>query len=166
MRKVLISIIITGLLVLSGCGNADKKEEQPSSGIVNNTVKVLGKEETEAATRKSEYDVDLTRLSPIMIYSEVLNMMQNPEDYDGKSIKLQGSLNWYYDESTGYHFACIIQDATACCQQGIEFVLKNNPDSPDLLPEPGSEVTVTGTFQLVEKDSYAYVRMTGSDMKW
>ena len=58
-------------------------------------------------------DVDLTKLSSTFVYSEVYNMVTNPGDYIGKTVKMKGMYSVYHDESTDkYYFACIIKDAT------------------------------------------------------
>ena len=46
-------------------------------------------------------------------------------------------------------YACIVQDATACCSQGLEFEMAEELVYPDDYPDPGTEITVVGTF-----DSY------------
>ena len=92
-------------------------------------------------------DVDLTVLSSTMVYSEVYDMMYYPENYIGKTVKMKGSYAGYHDEITGkYYHACIIQDATACCAQGIEFEPANDYKYPDDYPVEGQEVCVTGVF--------------------
>ena len=70
-------------------------------------------------------------------------MMYTPEDYVGKVVKMEGTYVYAEDQMTGmvYH-ACIIQDATACCSQGLEFV----PGNPEAIPAEGEEVTVVGVF--------------------
>ena len=63
-------------------------------------------------------DIDLTALSSTMVYSEVYNMMTAPSDYIGKNVKMKGAFSYYQDPNTGNeYYACIIQDATACCAQ-------------------------------------------------
>ncbi|MCR4842226.1 MAG: hypothetical protein K5840_03065 [Eubacterium sp.] len=123
-------------------------------------------EETEAENEKAEeeaedamsstqgVDVDLTALSSTMVYSEVYNMMVTPEDYMGKVVKMTGLYSRFKDETTGivYH-CCVIQDATACCSQGIEFVLTDEDDYPE---EDGEEVTVVGTFDTYDEDDITY----------
>ena len=42
--------------------------------------------------KRKEIDVDLTKLSSSMVYSEVYNMMNEPEPYEGKMVKMQGQL--------------------------------------------------------------------------
>ena len=90
-----------------------------------------------------QVDVDLSIMSSTMVYSEVYNMMTNPMDYIGKTVKINGISSTYHDKQTGKdYYACIVKDATACCAQGIEFEL----EQPDY-PEPDKEITVVGTFQ-------------------
>ncbi len=46
--------------------------------------------DADSAAATPGIDVDLTTLSGTMVYSEVFNMIANPEDYVGKTIKMQG----------------------------------------------------------------------------
>ncbi|MCR4850401.1 MAG: hypothetical protein K5870_03995 [Lachnospiraceae bacterium] len=102
-------------------------------------------------------DVDLTTLSSTMVYSEVYNMMALPEEYIGKTIKMDGIFSSFYDEATGkYYFACIIMDATACCSQGIEFELEGEHTYPDDYPTEGDKVCVIGTFDTYQEGEYTY----------
>ena len=56
-------------------------------------------------------------------------------------------------------FACIVQDATACCAQGLEFEPESTLSYPDDYPEPGTEITVIGTFDSYreETDGNTYI---------
>ena len=75
---------------------------------------------TEPADDKDPVDVDLTEMSPTMVYSEVYNMMMTPEDYVGKSVRMNGMYVSFYEEENDFrYFACIVKDATACCSQGM-----------------------------------------------
>ena len=110
-------------------------------------------------------DVDLTALSSTMVYSEVYNMMVMPEDYIGKTVKMEGIFSSFCDESTGkYYFACIIMDATACCSQGIEFELEGDHKYPEDYPEPGDEVCVVGTFDTYQEGEYTYCTLRNARM--
>ena len=111
-------------------------------------------------------DVDLTALSSTMVYSEVYNMMYNAPDYVGKVVKMRGLYSLYYDEGTGkYYHACIIQDATACCAQGIEFELTEDYRFPEDYPEVNDEVCVTGTFDIYYEGQYQYVTLRGATLQ-
>ena len=92
-------------------------------------------------------DVDLTQLSSTMVYSEVYAMMVEPEQYVGKTVKMRGL------EYNGERlYACVVQDATACCAQGLEFETAEKLTYPDDYPEPGSEITVVGTFDSYQEE--------------
>ena len=45
----------------------------------------------------------------------------------------------------------IIQDATACCAQGMEFVLTDEYSYPDDYPDEGSEITVMAVFDTYQE---------------
>lgn len=108
-------------------------------------------------------DVDLTKLSSTVVYAEVYNMMSAPEEYIGKTVKMNGSFAIYQATdgngnvvSDAIYYACIIEDATACCVQGIEFVLEK---APDKYPELGTNITVTGEFQTYEENGQMYIHL-------
>ena len=110
--------------------------------------------------------VDLTQMSSTMIYAEVLNMMQTPEYYIGKNVVMEGAFSAFLNEETGKrYFACIIQDATACCAQGIEFVLEGNHVFPDDYPEPGEDIKVSGIFDTYMEDGYMYCQLINASME-
>ncbi len=110
-------------------------------------------------------DVDLTVLSSTMVYSEVYNMMTSPENYIGKTVKMNGLFAYYHDEAAdNYYFACIVQDATACCAQGIEFVLTDDYVYPDDYPEVDEEICVIGEFDTYREGSYTYCTLRNAEL--
>jgi hypothetical protein len=121
---------------------------------------------TTTTTTLSQIDVDLTSLSSTMVYSEVYNMMITPEDYEGKMVKMSGQFALYTnEEGTQNYYACVIADATACCQQGLEFVW-NNHDYPQDFPEVGQEIEVTGTFETYQEGDLTYCHLIASDVSF
>ena len=106
-------------------------------------------------------DVDLTLLGSTMVYSEVYNMVYYPEEYIGKSVRMKGSYVRAEDPQTGnvYH-GCIIQDATACCSQGIEFVLAKGA-----YPEELDEITVKGVFDTYMEDGQYYCTLRDATLE-
>lgn len=110
-------------------------------------------------------DVDLTTLSSTMVYSEVLNIMTYPQTYVGKTVKMRGIFAYYHDEQTDqYYFGCIIQDATACCAQGIEFILTDDYLFPDDYPKEGEIVTVAGEFFIYKENGLDYFTLKNSKL--
>lgn len=111
----------------------------------------------------SEYDVDLTEMTSTMVYAEVYNMMLSPNDYIGKTIKMSGTFSAFEVPETGnIYYACIVQDATACCQKGIEFVI--DEESEDGYPANGDEITVTGTFETYFEGENMYCHLVQANV--
>ena len=62
-------------------------------------------------------------------------------------------------------YACVIADATACCTQGIEFVLRGEHRYPQDYPPLGEEITVIGTFETHESDGIPGVRLAEAELQ-
>ena len=120
---------------------------------------------TDDTNTDTELDLDLTTLSSTLVYSEVYNMMVNSEEYCGKRIKMSGIMAYYHDEQTGNdYFSCIIQDATACCAQGIEFELTKDYVYPQDYPEVGTVITVVGIFDTYWEGEYEYCTLRNAKL--
>ena len=152
MKKLFcILTVIVMLCALAACGNANDAESSSE------------------ATEANSIDVDLTKLSSTMVYSEVYNMTNTPDHYIGKTVRMKGQFAIYQaaDESGApipdqIYFACLIADAAACCSQGIEFTLAGEHTYPKDYPELGSEITVTGIFELYEENGSQYCRLANA----
>lgn len=194
MKRLLLILLAAGILgSTAACGKLQRETAipettetfitkptaaEPSEGTVERVPTAPSEEiskteapEPAAASDPSDVDVDLTVLSSTMVYAEVLNMMTEPNAYDGKTVKMRGR----FGASYGYRpdgtinedvliFACIIADATACCSQGIEFVLSGAYNFPEDYPELDSEITVTGTFTSGEQNGIPYFRVINAQM--
>ena len=111
----------------------------------------------ELYTSTEGIDVDLTVLNSVMTYSQVFDMITNTEAYKGKVVKMDGMYVCNFpQEGEQFYCACIIMDATACCSQGIEFVLDDTYVYPDDYPEYEDTITVMGTFDTYTEDGYTY----------
>ena len=160
MRKRISMILATVLvLALAGCGNDSSNAGNAAAQGEN------GAENLSAATteKKKDIDVDLTRLSSTMVYSEVYNMMYAPEDYIGKTVKMDGAFVIYEGEGQDY-YACLIADATSCCAQGLEFVWAGDHSYPEDYPELGSSITVMGVFETYFEGEYMYCHLVDAEV--
>jgi len=132
-------------------GSEDSEERQ--SGVSENAPAPEEISDDATLSTTEGIDIDLTAISSTMVYSEVYNMMMTPEDYIGKIVKMSGTYATYHDDATGNdYYACIIQDATACCTQGMEFVLADG----NYPTEVGTEVTVSGVFDIYTEGEAQY----------
>ena len=124
-------------------------------------------EKGEQTTKEYEsVDLDLTSLTSTMVYSEVYNMVTSPESYVGKKIRIKGSFYTDANVETGdIYYACVIQDATACCQQGIQFVTKDSYSYPVDFPRINEEIVVEGVFDFfVDERNIQVLRLTDCDI--
>ena len=178
--------MITG--ILTGCKRNESKtdqviverikaEQESSEELVDTTKQIEetsesttqqmpSEIETEINLKNGDIDIDLTQLSSTFVYSEVYDMMVKPENYIGETIRMTGAFNVYEDEKTGkIYYSCIISDATACCQQGIEFELKGKHKYPDEYPKQDEEITVTGEFEIYKEEGEDYCRLKNAKME-
>ena len=125
----------------------------PSAAPAEVSQEAVPEEPAEQTGSEETPDVDITGLNATMTYSMVLHIMQNPDEYLGKTMKICGIYNAIPMEE-GTVYVCIIPDATACCVQGFEFRLEEGDEIN--LPEDGSEVTIFGTFDTYTEDMYLY----------
>ena len=167
-RRVLIFLLISICLILFGCGNA--KEVSEETDIQKEPVAVVTPivdipEESDTDEISGDSVVDLTVMSSTVVYGQVYNMMYYPEKFIGKTVKMKGLYSDYYDQASGKHYyACIIMDATACCAQGVEFILTEDYKYPDDYPEDGDEITVEGTFDVYEEDGGSYCTLRNASL--
>ena len=132
---------------INGGSNLKKSSGKSSGGSLN----------------ASDIDIDLTKLSSTMVYSEVYNMMNSPEDYVGKMVRMNGNLAVYKYPERNY-YTCIIKDATACCQQGMEFEWKGNHKYPDDYPKEGAGIIVTGVFDIYYEGNNKYCQLKNASL--
>ena len=159
------SVSVRGSSDVSNSSSTGSSDQVRQSGVSADAPEPEAIDESQVLSSTEGIDVDLTILSSTMVYSEVYNMMIMPEDYMGKTIKMNGMFSYMTDETTGNeYYACIIMDATACCSQGIEFELAGDYTYPDDYPEIGGDITVTGTFDVYEEDGYKYCTLRNATM--
>ena len=110
-------------------------------------------------------DVDLSVMDSDMIYATVYQMISDPEQYVGKTFRIEGKFYVTYDEMTkNQYYYCVIKDATECCAQGLEFVWGDGSHIyPDEYPTDGTEVIVDGTFELYMENDSRYCRLANAD---
>ncbi len=156
-RPFLILALCLASLVLTSCGGGDGRPE----------MKATSEGQVSQVEAVRPVDLDLTKLSGTVVYSQVYDMVAQPEAYLGQRIKMKGSFSYFKDPDTQQeYFAAVIADATACCAQGIEFVWKGEHTYPLDYPPPDAEITVTGTFSPYYEDDYMYVRLIDADVTW
>lgn len=143
--------------------NTEKVEEDGKS------TEVAEDDEKEEATIAEDVDYDLSKMDSNMVYSIVWQMMSNPEEYIGKSFRVKGlyTASWYEPTQQYYHYV-VIEDAQACCAQGVEFVWEDgNHVYPEEYPTEETQVEVVGVFETYteEGDEYLYCRLKNASLQ-
>ncbi len=168
MKRVLFLLILLSLLLsLTACGDSNAPA-QPQTGTGQTAQEAPAPEETPLSSTPG-IDVDLTALSSTMVYSEVYNMMMTPENYIGKVVRMNGLCSTFESvavdgQEAKVYYTCIIFDATACCSQGIEFVLAGDAGA-EAYPPVDTEITVTGTFQTYDENGILYCHLVNATLK-
>ena len=154
MKKLLCLLLCVLLAVslFSACSKQEKTVEEETTETT-----------TEAVT---QVDLDLSEMSGTVVYSEVYNIMSEPEKYIGKVIKIKGNFQIYQEVTLNKtYYACVIPDATACCQQGIEFVPKKRMIYPNDFPPLETEIVVSGKFTPYNENGTTYYTLLNSTME-
>ena len=107
--------------------------------------------------------MDLSAMSTTMAMAQLTAMQCEPESYLGQTIKMRGTFAVGYGEARNYYY-CLIADATACCQQGLEFLWDGHA-FPDDYPEPGTEIIIEGVFDTYLEDGYEYMQLINASME-
>ena len=129
--------------------SATEPTSEPTYGqVMNGDSSVIAQYKSEGV------DVDLTLMGKDLIYATVYQMMSKPEEYEGKTIRIEGKYYAsYYPITVKYYNYCLIADALACCSQGLEFELGGDAVYPDDYPADQSEVIVTGVFETYTEEA-------------
>ena len=151
----------------------EKSTEMESADITDPTSEptygqVVNGDSSVIAQYKSDgVDVDLTLMGSDLVYATVYQMMSKPEEYEGKTIRIEGKYYAsYYPITDKYYNYCLIADALACCSQGLEFELAGGAVYPDDYPADQSEVVVTGVFETYTEEAgqtFYYCRLRDAE---
>ena len=112
----------------------------------------------EISAPKTDVEIDLSKMNADLAYAFIFQIIVEPEKYEGKTVRMNGTYEAYYDNAPyGRHDYCIITDVLACCAQGLEFESQKVPGI-----EPGQKITVSGKLKLcdaVSPDGMEYKTM-------
>lgn len=140
----------------------DGYDDEPTETYAEyDTAEVNEAESTQEAD--PNVDIDVSVMNSDMVYATIYQLISEPNEYIGKLIKIKGEPYSSYYEPTDmtYHYV-LIQDAAACCAQGMEFVMANGLAYPDEAEENEEEVTIIGTFTTYEEEGNLYCTLMDS----
>ena len=163
MKKLLVSLMV--LCALAGCSGGASAPSDSSGEVTDADVVEVTQEAVDTEAEEHVDEIDLTMMSPTMLFAEVVNMTRTPKKYDGATVTLRGGLMILaVDLETGVgSYSCYVEDATKCCQRGIGFTIDRPLEDTSILVE-GSEVIITGTFEIYEMGGRNFVRIADCDI--
>ena len=82
--KILYISAIIALMAVTGCSKSPEQGNEQSTSAISRPKAEITKE-----NKTPKVDNDLTKLSGIMAYSEVFNILNNPEEYYGKTMRIK-----------------------------------------------------------------------------
>lgn len=168
-----IAALMLCMICFAGCGRAGTtgKGIQSTNAVekvIQNQISASDEAETKVSDSGSSWhsdnksssqsmgtvDYDLTQMGTDMVYATVYQMMTAPEQYEGKTFRINGTFYAsYYEVTKKNYYYCIIKDATACCAQGMEFIWGDGTHIyPDEYPKDNSDITVEGRFETYRED--------------
>ena len=143
------------LLLFTSC------TKKPQAEVVSPKIE----SEVPAATTKVDYD--LSGMNFTMISSFFFQMLVDSETYENKTFKIKGNFQTFENEEDPTalpYFSVIMNDATMCCQEGIDFVWEGNHNWPEDYPEQDQEITIVGKYIVTEEDGFTYNYILASDI--
>ena len=163
MKKLLVSLMV--LCALAGCSGGASAPSDSSGEVTDADVVEVTQEAVDTEAEEHVDEIDLTMMSPTMLFAEVVNMTRTPKKYDGATVTLRGGLMILaVDLETGVgSYSCYVEDATKCCQRGIGFTIDRPLEDTSILVE-GSEVIIKGTFETYEMGGRNFVRIADCEI--
>ena len=168
MKRIgLTAILLCCLLGMTACQKEEPAPTASSSPHAASTVFSSAPTSTQTPTPEptaeptpitlENGEIDLTQMSSTMVYSYVFNLMYDPTPFIGKRFRIQGIYdeNYWAENDTTYH-CILIPDATACCAQGIEFVLTDENAS---YPQPADDIEINGILTTYIEDDTPYIEI-------
>ena len=137
-RRAILSLCLGLGLLLLGCGESGEG----------------------AKSEKAAVDIDLTDLTETVAYAQAVQMTEQPQGFDGKSVRVQGVFNTFFDADTEEpFFVCAVPDSTGCCMASFEIVPDGAYAYPEDYPDEFSLVTVVGDFRTFDDGGYLGCRV-------
>lgn len=110
--------------------------------------------------QSSDVDIDLTDVSSTIAYTQLFVIQRKPDEYIGKTVKLNGEFQVIENtENNIKFFAIIVSDDAACCKVGYEIVFSEKYKQSTDFPQIGENVTLVGKVNGFEKDGLTYINL-------
>ena len=160
---VLAMLILVSFSFNSFAGSNATRVNNSTTQKTTNTANAT-KTTTKQGEVSTEADIDLVALNQTMLYSQLTNINNEYEKYLGKRIRMVGTMNVYQGDIANY-FLVECSDVTACCNTGLEFILKGGSTKIEDYPKSGDRVLVNGVLEKYYEGTNPYIHLVNTECK-
>jgi uncharacterized membrane protein YcgQ (UPF0703/DUF1980 family) len=143
MKRKLAIVLLVCSLTLTGCQNQAAVASSPAAQLETPALKM-----------------PVVEISEKMFIAQCNDVYLNPDDYQGKAIKLEGIYSSYVDSKSGNAYHYVMRYGPGCCgndgSAGFEFLYDGE------MPKPDDWIEVTGTVEKVTEDDMEYIVLRAS----
>lgn len=136
--------------------NIDPDENANSDENIDtneNSDENINPDTNDGADESGQY-YDLTGNDLDMNYVIVAMIAEDPKSFEGVKIKLQGvAVDLETTDTSGMDHYIVINDRQACCQQGLQYILK---DTNQKYPKPQEMITVEGELTVFNSEEIPF----------
>lgn len=136
--------------------NIDPDENANSDENIDtneNSDENINPDTNDSADESGQY-YDLTGNDLDMNYVIVAMIAEDPKSFEGVKIKLQGvAVDLETTDTSGMDHYIVINDRQACCQQGLQYILK---DTNQKYPKPQEIITVEGELTVFNSEEIPF----------
>lgn len=136
--------------------NIDPEENANSDENIDtneNSDENINPDTNDGADESGQY-YDLTGNDLDMNYVIVAMIAEDPKSFEGVKIKLQGvAVDLETTDTSGMDHYIVINDRQACCQQGLQYILK---DKNQKYPKPQEIITVEGELTVFNSEEIPF----------
>lgn len=162
--KRIISIFLTLALLLTGCGNAPSSVKMPNeeadiadSEIITDADSKNDPPFTAGAGDDDQQDIDVD-ITEKMYVTYINEIYVNTEDYLGETIRIQGMIQAYTDDTDGQTYYYVFRTGPGCCGNdgsmcGFEFTWDAD------MPKDDDWIEVVGILRSYEDDGWTYLTL-------
>ena len=109
-----------------------------------------------ADTETKNVDIDFTKLSETVAAAEFGNIMAQPTDYLGQTVKVSGQ---FFSQVVAefdryFHYVTVVQGDACCPPNGFEIQLTGDNITDDDYPKQQSMIEVTGVLSKYEEQGW------------
>ncbi|WP_195268092.1 hypothetical protein [Eubacterium sp. 1001713B170207_170306_E7] len=147
-RSILTLLLMAFVLLLAGCSAQDGGD----GGTVPSAAQASG--DSAKGAEEIAVDVDITEK---MFVAQINDIYLNPQNYLGKTIRLEGMFKSTANLSTGSSYRFVYRNGPGCCgtdtMPGFEVTGDGN------YPEDNAWVRATGVLEEYEEDGQPYFQL-------